>query len=138
MENEFKTSQNSHSSFRKIFNTSNFQAIFLWLFTWVWSLVDGGASKDDKMSSTHPNLILSDVLSSMRQREHIRRKPILRFQVWPIVTLQLPVWLSTKIYKSYYLGFCSSDFKAEDRFGNLLIKRIHGEKLILIFLVLYL
>ena len=30
---------------------------------------DGGSSKDDKMSSTRPNLILSDVLSSMSERK---------------------------------------------------------------------
>ena len=32
----------------------------------------------------------------------------------PIVTLQLPVWLSTKIFKSHYLGLFSSDFETED------------------------
>ena len=46
-----------------------------------WSLVDHEDSKADKMSSTHPNLITSDVLSSMRQREHMRKIPfeIFRF-----------------------------------------------------------
>ena len=38
-----------------------------------WSLVDGGSSKDDKMSSTHLNSIQLDVLNSMRQREYMRK-----------------------------------------------------------------
>ena len=37
------------------------------------SLEDGGSSTVDKMSSTHPNLILSDVMSSMSQREEMRK-----------------------------------------------------------------
>ena len=44
----------------------------------------------------------------------MRKKPILRFLVRLVVTLQLPVWLSTKIFKSQYLGFCSFDLKNED------------------------
>ena len=38
-----------------------------------WPLVDGKASKDDKMSSTNPNSNTSNVLSYMRQGEHIRK-----------------------------------------------------------------
>ena len=38
-------------------------------------LMDGEDSKTNKMSSTHPNLIPSDVMDSMRQEEHMEKKP---------------------------------------------------------------
>ena len=44
-----------------------------------WPLADGEASKADKMSWTHPNLNLSDVLSSIIQGEHMSRNPFLYF-----------------------------------------------------------
>ena len=44
-----------------------------------WSLADGGSSKVDKMSSTHPNIIPSVAMSSMRQREDMRKNPFLYF-----------------------------------------------------------
>ena len=50
-----------------------------------WPLVDGETLKADKMSSTHPNSIPSDVLSSISQREFMRKKPFLYFrfdQLW--------------------------------------------------------
>ena len=62
------------------------------------------------------------------------KRPILRFLVRPVVILQLPIWLSTKIFKSHYLGFCSSYFKTEDS----LIEIIHGQKPILRFWVFHL
>ena len=67
-----------------------------------------------------------------------KEKPILIFFVWPIVTLQLPVWMLTKTFKSQYLGFYSSDLKAEDSVRNISPKRIHGEKPIFIFWVFHL
>ena len=61
------------------------------------------------------------------------KKTILIFLVWPVVTLQLLVLLSSKIFKSQYFGFFSSDLKNEDSFENISIERIHGEKPILRF-----
>ena len=43
------------------------------------SLVDGGSSKVDKMSYTHPNSILSIAMSSMSQREDMRKNQFLYF-----------------------------------------------------------
>ena len=40
-----------------------------------WPLVDGEASKANKMSYTHPNSNLTDVLDSMREGEHMRKNP---------------------------------------------------------------
>ena len=51
-----------------------------------WSLTDGGASKDDKISSTHPNSIPSDVLCSMSQRKHMKKNSFQDFRfdrLWP-------------------------------------------------------
>ena len=51
-----------------------------------WSLVDDRSLKVDKMSSTHPNLILSNVLSSTSQREGMRKNPFWDFwfhRLWP-------------------------------------------------------
>jgi hypothetical protein len=45
-----------------------------------WSLADGRTLKADKMSSTNPNLIPSDVMSFMRQREHMRKNILLDFR----------------------------------------------------------
>ena len=53
--------------------------------------------------------------------------------VQPVVTLQLLVWLLTKIFKSHYLSFSWSNFKTKDSSRNLLIKRIIGEKPIFYF-----
>ena len=39
------------------------------------SLVVGGSSKVDKMSSTHPNLIPLVAMSYLRQREDMRKNP---------------------------------------------------------------
>ena len=103
-----------------------------------WSLANGRSLKVDKMRSTHVNSILLDILSSIRQREYMSQKLILIFLVWPVVTLQLSVWLSTKIIKSHYLGFCSSNFKTKDSYGNLSLDRIHGQKPIMIFWVFHL
>ena len=47
-------------------------------FSFPWSLAYVATFKSDKMSSSNPNSILSDVLSSMSQREHMG-KTILRF-----------------------------------------------------------
>ena len=74
----------------------------------------------------------------LRSKEKTWAKPILIFLVRPVVALQFPVWLSPEIFKSHYLGFYSSDFKTEDSSENLSIKRIHGEKPILIFWVFHL
>ena len=63
------------------------------------------------------------------------KKPIFIFLVQLVVTLQLLVWLSTKIFKSQYFGFCSSDLETENSSKKLSIKRIHGEKPIFIFWV---
>ena len=43
--------------------------------------MDGEASKDDKMSSTHPNLNMLDVLDSMSQGEHTRKNPFYDFEL---------------------------------------------------------
>ena len=51
-----------------------------------WSLANGISLRDDKMSSTNPNLIFSDVLSSIIQREEMRKNPFWYFwfgQLWP-------------------------------------------------------
>ena len=40
-----------------------------------WQLTDGEASKDDKMSSTHPSSNLLDVLDSMSQWGHMIKNP---------------------------------------------------------------
>ena len=51
-----------------------------------WSLANGGSSKVDKISSTHMNLILSDVLSLIIQRECMRKNPFWYFWfdwLWP-------------------------------------------------------
>ena len=48
------------------------------------------------------------------------------------------IWLSTKINKFYYLGFCSSDLKSNEISEKISIRRIHGENPIFIFWVLYL
>ena len=44
-----------------------------------WPLMDGEHSKDDKMSSTHTNSNMLDVLDSVSQGEQMRKKSILRF-----------------------------------------------------------
>ena len=51
-----------------------------------WSLVDGRSSKVDKMSSTHPNPIPPISMSSMSQREDMRKNPFWYFwfdRLWP-------------------------------------------------------
>ena len=45
-----------------------------------WPLMDGEASKANKMSSTHPNSNPSDVMDSMSQGKHIRKDPFLYFE----------------------------------------------------------
>ena len=102
------------------------------------SLADGRSSKANKISSSFPNSIPLDIMSSMNKREDMRKKPIFIFYIRPVVTLQLPVCLSTKIFKLHYLGFFSSDFKAKDSSRNLLIEIIYGEKPIFIFLEFHL
>ena len=50
-------------------------------------MADGRSLKADKISFTYPNLIMSDVLSSMRQREDMRKNPFWYFrfdQLWPL------------------------------------------------------
>ena len=44
-----------------------------------WPLADDETSKDDKMSSTHPNLNPSYVLDSIRQEESMRKNTFLYF-----------------------------------------------------------
>ena len=46
-----------------------------------WPLVDGRASKVNKMSYTHPNPILLDDSNSMRQSEHMRKNPFWYFRL---------------------------------------------------------
>jgi hypothetical protein len=53
-------------------------------------LAVGGSSNVDKMTSTHPNMILSVAMSFMRQNEEISKKPILIFLGRPTVTFQFP------------------------------------------------
>jgi hypothetical protein len=51
-----------------------------------WSLTNGRSSKVDKRSSTHLNLILSYVMSSMSQMEGMRKNPFWYFwfdRLWP-------------------------------------------------------
>ena len=93
-----------------------------------WSLGDGGTLKDDKMRSMHQNSIPSDVLSYIRQREHMRKKPNWYFWFNRLWHFNFPIWLSSKIYKSHYLGIFSSDFKNKDRSVKILTNRVHGEK----------
>ena len=59
-----------------------------------WPLVDGETLKVDKMSCTHPNLIPSDVLSYMSQRENMRKNPFWDFrfdQLW-LFNFQFGCW----------------------------------------------
>ena len=44
------------------------------------SLTDGEDSKANKMSFTHPNSNMSDVMDSTRQEEHMGIKPYLYFE----------------------------------------------------------
>ena len=44
------------------------------------SQMDGEDSKSNKMSFTHPNSKLSDVLNSVNQEEHIGKTPFLYFE----------------------------------------------------------
>ena len=51
-------------------------------------LTDDEDSKDDRISFTHPNLNMPNVLDSIRQGESIRKKLNLRFWVRPSATLK--------------------------------------------------
>ena len=73
------------SNWFKHFSFSNYLFVTLRL---PQLLTDGEASKADKMSSTHPNLNPSDFMDFISQGEHMRKKPIFRFWVQPIVTLK--------------------------------------------------
>ena len=102
-----------------------------------WPLADGKASKVDKVSFTHSNSIPSYVFSFIA-KGNIWEKihfDILGSTNYDTKTL---IWLSTKINKLHYLGFCSFDIKSKDRSRKLSINIIHCEKLILRFLVLHL
>ena len=92
-------------------------------------LAVGGSSKVHKMSYTHPNLIPSVSMSSMRQDEEMGKKSFWYFRVdrlWPFK-------FQPEIFKFKYLSFCSSDWKTEDSSVNLLAERIPSEKPIFIF-----
>ena len=84
------------------------------------------------MSSNNPNLISSDVLSSMRQREDMRKT---HFDIFGLTscdpsTSSLVVDQNLQITITWFLLI---RFETEDSAGKLLIERIHGEKPILIF-----
>jgi hypothetical protein len=87
-------------------------------------------SKTNSSSSKDNSVSLYELYETKGRHD---QKPIFIFLVRPIVTLQLPVWLLTKIFKSQYLGFYSSDLKTEYSAENLATERIHGEKPIFIF-----
>ena len=59
-----------------------------------WPLANGKTSKVDKMSSTHPNLIPSNVFSFMSQREHMRKKSFwdFRFDKLWLFNFQFGYW----------------------------------------------
>ena len=61
-------------SFRNISQLVNFE-LFPCDLSPPLKLAVGGFSKDRKMSYTHPNLILSVAMGSMRQDEEIREDP---------------------------------------------------------------
>ena len=70
----------------------------------------------------------------MRQREDMRKNPF-----WYFWSDRL--WLfnfQDKIFKSKYLGFCSSDWKTKDSSRKQMTERVHGENPILIFWVFHL
>ena len=100
-------------------------------------LTDGEVSKDDKMSSIHPNSNLSDVMGSICQGEHVKK---INFEILSLTNCNTKnlILLSTKVYKLQYISFYSIDFKYEDRFRNLSRNIIYCEKPILIFWVLHL
>ena len=59
----------------EVFHHLYFSSYLLVTLHLPWSLADGGSSKDDKMSSTHPNPILLVIMSSMRQMEDMSKNP---------------------------------------------------------------
>ena len=70
----YKTSQNSLLIFRIVSNAFYLELSSCDSSPSLATLADGKASKADKMSSTHPNLIALDVFSFMSQGEHMRKK----------------------------------------------------------------
>ena len=86
-----------------------------------WPLMDDEASKADKISSTHPNLNPSNVLDSICQEEHIRKKTHFDILSSTNCDTKTLILLLAKTSKLQYLSFCSSNFKYEDRSGNLSI-----------------
>lgn len=103
-------------------------------------LTDDKDSKTDKMSSTHPNLNLSDVMDSMSQDELMEKKPFWDFEFHHLQHLNpnFTIDPNPQIPNFQYLSFCSSTFKFEDRYGKISINRIYAEKSILIFWVSHL
>ena len=134
---KYKTSQNSHLSSHNVFNTSNFRAIFLWLFTFPGHCQMARLQKMIKWVLPI-QIRFRQMLWVVWAKGYTWEKTIFTFLVRPVVTLQLLVWMSTKIFKSQYFDFYSFDLETEANSGNLSIERIHGEKPIFIFLVFHL
>ena len=91
----------------------------------------GGSLKVHKMICTHPNLIPSVAMSSMRQEEEVGKNPFWYFWVdrpWHFN-------FQREIFKFKYLGFCSSSWRTGDSSRKLEIERRHCEKPIFIFWV---